>query len=456
MALSLPGDAGERRDRLAAAVGHLVARKTGAAEVDRYVRGELFAFADYVLFLNFDGNEDRVAGISAGIIFTRDTTEPLAKLDRFCNTLTHTLHSLRQPGSAAEEKATPDAGWQRRAPLPTAGYARFISRQDVDFLSAAPRRESLRERQHAAALLEDDHLRRFLRLMRGAAIEGSTSNLLHGETGETLALPLERLTEAGLLAHEILISCRKTGHALFQLPSPDALAVITLGNAKCSECGTPVADERVGEILTPTKLALSLLEDASWLINRVYSIVREFGVPPADLVLGPVNEYGEAHLIATVCGQLFALVLRDGDLTPAVARRAVDVEIETEATRLIVVITGRVLNEGRALLSDHGRRRSRGGADLEVLIIEGVQTAEAEIRRAFEEASQSALTENLCHLDDNLGLSVSRMVLSRFEVLGKDPGGGSYDPVSSDLQHLGPREEVPHGSPVFSLEPWKP
>ena len=39
-----------------------------------------------------------------------------------------------------------------------------------------------------------------------------------------------------------------------------ALAVVTVSDATCSECGAPVADENVEEVIAPTQLASSLLE----------------------------------------------------------------------------------------------------------------------------------------------------------------------------------------------------
>ena len=49
-------------------------------------------------------------------------------------------------------------------------------------------------------------------------------------------------------------------------------------------------------------------------------------------------------MMANICGEPFLLVARDGDLTPSFARWAIDLELETEASHLVVVATGRAYN----------------------------------------------------------------------------------------------------------------
>ena len=97
------------------------------------------------------------------------------------------------------------------------------------------------------------------------------------------------MMEAGLLEPEVRVSCRKSGHALFDLPSPDSLAAITISKAKCSLCAAPVADEVIEQTINPTRLAVSLLEDGRWLANRVYKIVRSLGVPESEIATGPAS-----------------------------------------------------------------------------------------------------------------------------------------------------------------------
>ena len=80
-------------------------------------------------------------------------------------------------------------------------------------------------------------------------------------------------------------------------------------------------------------LAVALLADGGWLANRVYRIVRSLGVPESDISTGPPTEHGESYLAADVCGSSFIVVSRDGDLTPAFARRAAEIVEERIGAR---------------------------------------------------------------------------------------------------------------------------
>jgi hypothetical protein len=123
--------------------------------------------------------------------------------------------------------------------------------------------------------------------------------------------------------------------------------------------------------------------------------------------------------MADVCGEAFLFVLRDGDLSAAHARRALEKQAETESPHLVVVATGKVQDEARIRLREHARRRARGGSDIEVLLVEGVNSAINELQHAFERVSQRALAEELCALDAALGLSVGHMINTRFRLMQK-------------------------------------
>src|SRR6185369_13961030 len=188
-------------------------------------------------------------------------------------------------------------------------------------------------------------------------------------------------------------------------------------DATCSECGAPVADENVEEVIAPTQLASSLLEDGSWLVSRIHFSLREMGVPERDIALGPADGNGYGQLMANICGESFLIVTRDGDLTPALARWAVDVEIDTEASHLMIVATGRIHKEAGVLLQNHSRRRVSGGQDFELIIAADAATAGRELEQALERVSQRVVAEQLCVLDNSIGFSVSRLVLTKFQLL---------------------------------------
>ena len=381
-----------------------LASSTDSTLAEPFVRGDLFCFEDYILFLVFEDEDDSV--IRAGIVYEARTPEPFRKLDSFCQEVRSLL--------AQNSMFLPE--WQTSTPPMPQGFRTFIERQDADSLYTSMRKETMSKRILAASKLEDESARVFLRTARNAHEEGYAAKLLTGHT-ESQHVPIQRLEDAGLVEREVQISCRKTGHALFRLPNPHALAVVTVSDATCSECGAPVADENVEEVIAPTQLASSLLEDGSWLVSRIHFLLREMGVPEREIAVGPAEGTGYGQLMANICGESFLIVTRDGDLTPAFARWAIDLEIETEASHLVIVATGRIHKEAGVLLQNHSRRRVSGGQDFEMIVADDAATAGRELEAALQRVSQRVVAEQLCVLDGSIGFSVSRLVLTKFQLL---------------------------------------
>jgi hypothetical protein len=398
----------------------LLASLSNTEEHTPYVQGDVFCFEDHTFFLLFTDVDDG-QGMRAGIVYESRTAEPLRKLNSFCHAISLCLAGAvdgeQAKSTAAEDDTMKLTAWRQDPSSFHQGFMRFAAKQDTDSLSAIACRENARERVRAARLLDDDSTRIFLRRAREAYAEGYHLS----PTSEAMtALPeftVNRLIEAGLIQREVLVSCRKTGHTLLGLPSADALAVVTISHASCSECGALIADESIEEVFAPTRLSSLLLEDGAWLVNRLHSILRGLGVPESDIVVEPAAGDGEARMIARVCDEPFLIVVRDGDLTPAFARRAINTKIETEVRHLMIVVTGAVHNEGRMSLLNFAKRLERVGDDFELIIAEGMTVAEAEIERAFERVSQRALAKHLCELDSSVGLSVARLVAARFQML---------------------------------------
>lgn len=384
-----------------------LAASTESTTGEPYVRGDLFSFDDHILFLAFEDDEPSI--IRAGIVYEANTAEPFRKLDAFCQDIRSLLIMRNQQNAGSFPE------WQTSAPAMPQGFRTFVERQDADSLYTSLRKESMSRRILAASKLEDESARVFLRTARNAHQEGYAAKLLSGHT-ESQDIPIQRLEDAGLVEREVQISCRKTGHALFRLPNPHALAVVTVSDATCSECGAPVADENVEEVIAPTQLASSLLEDGSWLVSRIHFLLREMGVPEREIALGPSEGNGYGQLMANICGESFLIVTRDGDLTPAFARWAIDLEIDTEASHLVIVATGRIHKEAGLLLQNHSRRRVSSGQDFEMIIADDAASAGRELEQALERVSQRTVAEQLCVLDGNIGFSVSRLVLTKFQL----------------------------------------
>jgi hypothetical protein len=398
-------------ERMAELESVMAAWMEGNSEV--FIRGDVFCFKDYVLFLTFNGSNDGdKPQIRAGIVYEARTLEPFRKLDSFCREIRETLISVA--GEAADDDRTIPQ-WEQGQPVVPEGFKRFIQRQEVDSLYTSLRKETMSRRILAASNLEHLSAREFLRSAREAHMEGYAARLLPGQT-ESQEFSIEGLENVGLVEREVQVSCRKTGHALFRLPNAQALAVVTVSDATCSECGSRVSDEKVEEVIAPTQLASSLLEDGSWLVNRLHFTLRQLGLPESEIAVGPSERTGYGQMMANICGESFLLVTRDGDLTPAFARRAIDLELETEASHLVVVATGRLFNEAALLLQNHSRRRVSAGRDFALVVADDIGTATKELKVAVESVSQRVVAEHLCYLDNTVGLNVSRLLLTKFNL----------------------------------------
>jgi hypothetical protein len=401
-----------------------------------YTRGEVFCFEDFVLFLIFGSDDDESAGMRAGIVYGSEMLEPMKKLDAFCHNVNDALEAR---SVNADSGADEDTGWHEREPRSIARQARIAFGQESD--SAASGRQTTAGNARAVELLEDVEARRLLRRIRESQAEGRISEFLSNVENEAATVSLiNRMADAGLLRREVQISCRQNGRSLFRLPSPDALNVITASNATCSECGVAIADEKIEDLVKPTETAAQLLEDGSWLSNRIYANLRELGLTEKQIRMGQTSEEGEAHIMVSVCDEPFLLVLRDGDVSATQARHALAKQLETEAAHLVVVASGKIQEEARVRLREHARRRARGGSHVEVILIEGVDASD-ELRVAFERASQNALAGELSQLDASLGLSVGLIIATRFRLMRhegalKDLAESAVDALAGSLREF--------------------
>ena len=380
-----------------------------------YVSGDVFCSDDYAHFLLF-GDAD-AGGVRAGIIYDAETADPAGKLEAFCRNVQEALESaVRRAPAGASVPDFQNVRWRPREGRTAEAFRSFAG--EGGRAAAAPARAGgAAERAQAVEILEGEGARGFLQRLSEAHADGRVSEMLSAEgRGPEQESLVARLAGAGLVRREVQVSCRKDGRSLFRLPSPDALAIVTASNAVCSECGTPIADERAEELVTPTPLATAMLKDSAWLVNRLGSILAELGVPEREVAARRAEE-GEAQLLANVCGEPFFFVLRDGDFTAAHARRALEGESETHAQHVVVLATGKIQDEARARLREHARRRSRAGVEAEVVFAEGLDAAPAELRRCVERVSRAALTRELYELDESAGFNVGYALAARFRLV---------------------------------------
>src|SRR6185503_19499091 len=136
----------------------VLANSTESTTGEPYVRGDLFCFDDYILFLIFEDDDS----IRAGIVYEANTPEPFRKLDSFCQDVRSILTShVQQIAMSFPE-------WQTNGAAMARGFRTFVERQDADSLYTSLRKESMSKRVLAASKLEDESARVFLRTARNA------------------------------------------------------------------------------------------------------------------------------------------------------------------------------------------------------------------------------------------------------------------------------------------------
>ncbi|HVF50700.1 MAG TPA: hypothetical protein VNA19_11470 [Pyrinomonadaceae bacterium] len=394
-----------------------------------YVSGDVFCFEDATLFLIFgDPREAGAGGLRAGIVYRDGAADPQQTLEAFCRNVQDALDATTRAGgngaSAEGNGAATGDEWQALEPRVSEGFKRFASAREGD--ASAPSHAGGRaltetERARIVRLLEEDETRSVLRQLIEARDDGRTVNLSQGGGGvEANEGLLDNLAGASLVKREVVVSCRKQGRALFRLPSMDAFQMVTSTNATCSECGTMLADERVEELVTPTELAATMLKEGSWMASRLRTLLQEeLGLPESAIAIRAASVEGEAQMMSNVSGEPFLFYLRDGDVSAANARRALELQSETDAAHLVVIATGKIQDEGRVRLREHARRRAQRGSEVEVMLVEGIEGAGAELRHAFERVAQRTLAAELYPLDASLGLSVGQMIAARFRLMQK-------------------------------------
>jgi hypothetical protein len=419
--------AGEER---AGELERAVAEWQDAEGDDPYVRGELFCADDHAFFLIFSGlDELNAPQLRAGLVYTTETAEPAQKLAAFCRDVREAVESITRPRADDDFYGAerPAFEWRPRGAAregENSWRASDFSALTLDAVEAAQAAPPVAVAQapRVAELLENAAARAFLLRLSEAQAGGRAGELFPPHAADTEHESLvAHLAGAGLVRREVQVSCRKDGRSLFRLPSVEALGIVTASNAVCSECGLAIADERAEELLTPTPLAASMLKGGAWLVNRVRAVLESLGLPATDVSARPDDasqaEEGLAQLIASVCGEQFLFVLKDGDFTGAQARRAVEAEAETQAARLVVVSTGKIHDDARARLREFTRRRARaGGGETEVHFIEGVEHAAGELAGMFERVTRQALARGLFELDASAGFNVGHMLATRFSL----------------------------------------
>lgn len=400
-----------------------------------YVRGDLFCSENFAYFLLFGE-----AGLRAGVVYCGGEGDGQRWLDDFCRNVVEALNAaLAGDGRDVLAAGVPSAmAWRECAPRVSESFQRFVAREGGAAMNRA-RGEMEAVMLRAVGLMENVEARRALRRLFEAQHEGGAALPVAVDEREGLLEGLSsKLAEAGLIRREILVSCRQDGRALFRLPSAEAFSLLAASNAVCSECGSTLSDEKAEEIAVPTSLAATLLQGGAWLTAHLRSILLNAGVPEQQIATHAISADGEQQLMAEMAGETFLFLLRDGDWTAAHVRRLFGDYAHADAAHLVIIAAGKIHDEARGRWREYARRVAHAGNEQEIIFVEGLETATAELRAAFARVTERVLAEELWELDQSLGFSAGRMLAARFHLLRPTKLPQSAESLSTEVANSAP------------------
>ncbi|MGH9942103.1 MAG: hypothetical protein ACRD9R_07085 [Pyrinomonadaceae bacterium] len=399
-----------------------------------YMPGDLFCDQDFAHFLIFGEGKDGGGSVRAGIVYRADLDDARGRLVTFCRQVAEALGVETQTPESTNGVPEDDS-WQTRESRRSESFERFASANASESPDMNARGEMVAGWLRAVGMLENLKARRALMRLEEAHKEGRGFDVsVEGEEGEDFnEAVLQRLGEVGLVRREILVSCRKDGRALFRLPSPEAFSTLSASHAVCSECGTALSEEKSEEVVVPTSLTATLLQDGVWSSLHLRSILLWLGVSAQRIAARPVSADGELRMMAEVAGESFLFLLRDGDWTGADVRHAVGEQGGFDASHVVVVAAGKIHDEARQRLREHVRRASSGrrGVEAEVIFVERMDALGPELKEAFGRAVERALVEELWELDSGLGFSAGRLLAAHFRLQRRQQPGPPLGEVAT-------------------------
>lgn len=125
---------------------------------------------------------------------------------------------------------------------------------------------------------------------------------------------LDRLRGVQLLGQEYVVICRKTSNQVNRVDSRSKIDSMTEMGVLCS-CGSPIGQERIEELVSPTPTLHRLLNQSYWMTAKLVGLLRTLNVPNERILLNLQEGAEEIDAFVDLEGTLLMFELKDNEFS---------------------------------------------------------------------------------------------------------------------------------------------
>jgi len=175
---------------------------------------------------------------------------------------------------------------------------------------------SVTERElHLADQLEDLTTRNLgVIVKRSGGILASDLTKKAGTKPEQTQIAIQRLGKSGLLAQEYVVICKKTSNQVNRVDTKEKIERMTELGILCS-CGSPIGQERIEELFSPTPLLQKMLDQSYWMTARLVKQLKELNIPDERILLNLQEGAEEIDAFVDLEGTLLMFELKDNEFS---------------------------------------------------------------------------------------------------------------------------------------------
>lgn len=317
---------------------------------------------------------------------------------------------LKRVRSAASEVMGQEIGtpssWPVLAPVGSHNFEAIRKTRPASLDASA-------EENQAIAAFTTPEIRALIRdLERVGSLTVSDLPKVLGEAqGAAVAARLGEIRNLGLIQSEYVIVCSRTGNAVLRTDDPNKLSKMAPDWMKCA-CGKALSEERVDQVIMPTKWAAELNDRGRWMTTLVSSVLPRIGIS-RDSVIVEATPTG-TDIILDLSGDLVLVVLKDREFNLADAYAFNSKVSRIKASEGVVVTNEGLSGDARKLLTEEVIPR-RATDPFRITYVEGTQNLEHELGRVVERRRRNYFLRALGDLATIQGLNIGQLALAKVE-----------------------------------------